>query len=196
MEGPPRGQNQVLSPVPVPSDLSESFEPVIGVPVTLRPLRTEDVDIETAFVSGLSLETRANRLLGGAIRITREYIEKLISVDYARDMALAATVMLGNQETLIGVARYVRDADDNGCEFAIVLADAWQGRGIGKRLLGKLVAVAGSRGYGRSYGDILATNRPMLEMVKRLGFRLERHPDDATVVRAVRVLQGAPGQAA
>lgn len=193
MEGPPRGQNQVLSPVPVPSDLSESFEPVIGVPVTLRPLRTEDVDIETAFVSGLSLETRANRLLGGAIRITREYIEKLISVDYARDMALAATVMLGNQETLIGV---VRDADDNGCEFAIVLADAWQGRGIGKRLLGKLVAVAGSRGYGRIYGDILATNRPMLEMVKRLGFRLERHPDDATVVRAVRVLQGAPGQAA
>lgn len=193
MEGPPRGQNQVLSPVPVPSDLSESFEPVIGVPVTLRPLRTEDVDIETAFVSGLSLETRANRLLGGAIRITREYIEKLISVDYARDMALAATVMLGNQETLIGV---VRDADDNGCEFAIVLADAWQGRGIGKRLLGKLVAVAGSRGYGRIYGDILATNRPMLEMVKRLGFRLERHPDDATVVRAVRDLQGAPGQAA
>jgi RimJ/RimL family protein N-acetyltransferase len=46
--------------------------------------------------------------------------------------------------------------------------------------------VAASRGLGRIYGDILATNRPMLEMVKRLGFRLERNPDDATVVRAVR----------
>lgn len=143
------------------------------------------MDIETAFVTGLSPETRTNRLLGGAIRITREYIEKLIRVDYARDMALAATVMLGNQETLIGVARYVRDDDGRGCEFAIVLADAWQGRGIGKRLLAKLVVVARSRALGRIYGDVLATNRPMLEMVKRLGFRLERNPDDATVVRAV-----------
>lgn len=184
MEGPPRGQDQVL----IPEDLTESFSPIIGQAVTLRPLRPEDVDIETAFVTGLSPETRANRLLGGAIRITREYIEKLIRVDYARDMALAATVMLGNQETLIGVARYVRDDDGRGCEFAIVLADAWQGRGIGKRLLGKLAAVAKSRGLGRIYGDILATNRPMLEMVKRLGFRLERNPDDATVVRAVQDL--------
>lgn len=184
MEGPPRGQDQVL----IPEDLSEAFSPIIGQSVTLRPLRREDADIETAFVTGLSPETRANRLLGSAIRITREYIEKLISVDYARDMALAATVMIGNQETLIGVARYVRDADARGCEFAVVVADAWQGRGIGKRLLGKLVAVAGSRGIPRIYGDILATNRAMLEMVKRIGFRVERHPDDATVVRAVRDL--------
>lgn len=191
MEGPPRGQDQVL----IPEDLTEAFSPIIGQSVTLRPLRREDADIETAFVTGLSPETRANRLLGGAIRITREYIEKLISVDYARDMALAATVMIGNQETLIGVSRYVRDADGRGCEFAIVVADAWQGRGIGKRLLGKLVSVAGSRGLGRIYGDVLATNRAMLEMVKRLGFQLERHPDDATVVRAVRDLQGASAQA-
>jgi len=150
--------------------------------VTLRPLRREDHEIEHAFVSGLSPETRSNRLLGGSRAITREYIESLVSVDYSRDMALAATVMLG-AETLIGVARYVLEKDDQSGEFAIVVADAWQGRGIGTRLLRKLADVARRRSLKRLYGDILGTNRPMLELVRKLGFTLSRH-DDPTLTRA------------
>jgi acetyltransferase len=148
----------------------------------LRPLRPDDRDIELAFVSGLSPETRSNRLLGGARAITREYIESLVNVDYSRNMALAATTMLGG-ETLIGVARYVLDKDNRSAEFALVVADSWQGRGIGKRLLGKLAEVARRRGVERLYGDILGTNRPMLELVRRLGFTLERH-EDPTLTRA------------
>jgi len=164
------------------SDLTESFEPVIGTAVTLRPLRREDRDIESAFVQGLSAETRYNRLLGGAIAITPEYIERLVNVDYSRDMALAATAML-DEETLIGVARYVRDKQGDAAEFAIVIADAWQGRGIGRRLLQKLIDTARRRGLRLLYGEILATNRPMLELVRKLGFELERH-QDPTLTRA------------
>jgi acetyltransferase len=97
-------------------------------------------------------------------------------------MALAATTMLGG-ETLIGVARYVLDRNNKSAEFAIVVADAWQGRGIGKRLLAKLIDVARRRGVKRLYGDILGTNRPMLEFVRKLGFALERH-EDPTLTRA------------
>lgn len=158
----------------------------MGTSVTLRPLRPEDRDIELAFVAGLSAETRHNRLLGGAIAITREYIERLVTVDYSRDMALAATAML-DEETLIGVARYVRDAAGKGggdaAEFAIVVADAWQGRGIGGRMLGRLIEVARRRGLKRLYGDILAVNRPMLELARKLGFKLGRH-EDPTLTRA------------
>jgi acetyltransferase len=182
VERHPGGQDQILNL----QDLTESFSPIHGQSVTLRPLRGDDQDIEHAFVSGLSPDTRHNRLLGGAVRITPEYIERLTRVDFSRDMAIAATTMLEGRETLIGVSRYVLVAPST-CEFAIVIADAWQGRGIGKRLLGKLVDVARSRGLSRIYGDILATNRGMLEMVKRVGFALERHPEDATLVRAARV---------
>jgi acetyltransferase len=167
---------------PFPEDLTDSFEPVTGTSVTLRPLRPEDRDIELAFVSGLSQETRINRLLGGTRAITREYIESLVSVDYSRDMALAATTMLDG-ETLIGVARYVLNRDNKEAEFAIVVADAWQGRGIGSRLLAKLIDVARRRGVKRLYGEILGINRPMLEFVRKLGFTLERHPDP-TLARA------------
>lgn len=155
--------------------------------MTLRPLRPHDRDIELAFVSGLSAETRHNRLLGGAINITREYIERLVSVDFSRNMALAATAMLDG-ETLLGVARYVRDKDGDAAEFAIVVADAWHGRGIGYRLLAKLIDAARRHGVERLYGDILAMNRPMLGLVTKLGFKLSRH-EDATLTRAVMELR-------
>jgi acetyltransferase len=98
-------------------------------------------------------------------------------------MALAATTMLGSKETLIGVARYVLNREDKSAEFAIVVADAWQGRGIGKRLLAELIDVARRRGLKQLYGDILGVNRPMLELVRTLGFTLQRH-EDPTLTRA------------
>lgn len=172
----------------IPMDLAESFQPVVGAAVTLRPLRPEDTDIETAFVQGLSAETRASRLLGGAVKVTREYIERLTQVDYARDMALAATVMLEGHETLIGVARYALETDGRSCEFALVVADVWQGRGIGRRMLQKLLAVAQTRGVARIFGDTLATNRGMLELARALGFLLARHPDEPYLTRMTRDL--------
>jgi len=179
VERHPYGKDQVL----VPADLTESFEPIIGQSVTLRTLRREDHDIEHAFVSGLSPVSRHNRLLGGAVRITREYIERLTTVDYSRDMALAAALMLDGREVLIGVARYVLVADGRSCEFALVIADAWQGRGIGRRMMEKLISVARSRKLVRIYGEVLATNRPMLEFCRKLGFTLEGNPEDATLRR-------------
>jgi acetyltransferase len=172
---------------PVPDDLAESFQPVVGTAVTLRPLRPEDIDIESAFVRGLSAESRHNRLLGGAITITREYLERLTRIDYSRDMALAATLML-EKEILIGVARYVRDADGDAAEFAIVVADTWHGRGIGKRLLERLATIARKRGLRQLHGDVLAINRPMLGLVQKLGFVLSRHPDDPALTRATLAL--------
>ncbi len=173
---------------PVPEDLAESWQIIHGYSISIRSLRRSDLEIESAFVEGLSQESRRNRLLGGAIRISRAYLEQLTSVDYDRAMALAAVVMSSDTEVLIGVARYVMDAAPADgpapCEFAIVIADAWQGRGIGWRMLQKLIDVARSRGVPRMYGDILSGNQAMLQMVRRVGFRTVRHPDDATLTRA------------
>ena len=185
------------NPTDIPEGIAESWQIIHGYSISIRPLRSADLDIESAFVEGLSRETRHNRLLGGSINISRAYLEQLVSFDYRRQMALAAVVMTEDSEVLIGVARYVmqREAESGlpagtpaPCEFAIVLADAWQGRGIGHRMLQKLIDVARSRGIPQMYGDILSANRSMLDMVRRLGFRSARHPDDSTVTRAVLAL--------
>jgi acetyltransferase len=81
------------------------------------------------------------------------------------------------------VARYVLDKNGNAAEFAVVVADAWQRRGIGRRLMAKLIDTASRRGVQSLYGNILATNRPMIDLVRSLGFQLERS-DDPTLTRA------------
>jgi len=172
----------------IPEEFDESFQPVIGAPVTIRPLRPDDAAIERDFVTGLSDETRYNRLLGGAIKISDEYIRRLTELDWSREAAFAAITMLGDRESIIGVARYVADASGEDCEFALVLADAWQGRGIGRRMLEKLERVATRRGIRRMHGEILSTNARMLELMRKLGYRLQHHPQDATVTRASREL--------
>ena len=184
MERDPHRKDQVLVP-----DLAESFEPIIGQSVTLRPLRRDDVDIEAAFLTGLSPDSRHNRLLGGMIQVTREYVERLTTVDFSRDMALAAALMLEGREVLIGVARYVLETEGRACEFALVIADAWQGRGIGRRMMEKLIAIARVRGLESIYGDVLSTNRPMLDFCRKLGFKLGRNPEDPTVTRVTLLLR-------
>ena len=187
MSEPPVGN--ASDEAPFPQELTESWQVIHGYSISIRPLRRTDLDIESAFVEGLSRETRYNRLLGGAINVSRAYIEQLTTIDYARDMALAAIVMTEDSEVLIGVARYVMDSASPQfpapCEFAIVIADAWQGRGIGRHLMHKLIDVARARGIPRLYGEILATNHGMLMMVKKLGFRTQRHPEDSTLIHAV-----------
>jgi len=172
-------------------DLVESFQPVIGQSVTIRPLQPGDAEIERRFVTGLSEETRYSRLLGGSLKITEAYIRRLIEVDGVREVALAAITMLDESEIIIGVGRYVLEAEGRGCEFALVVADAWQGRGIGRRMLEKLIAIARARGIALIYGDVLSTNIAMLTLARRMGFTLARHPDDATVTRVRRELHAS-----
>ena len=153
--------------------------------ITVRPIRPEDIDLETEFARKLSKETRYNRFLGGGVRLTSEILEKFTRIDFRRDMALIATATIEDAETAIGVARYVRLADGVSCEFAITIADAWQGRGIGRKLLAMLVDCARGHGMRWIVGDVLATNTPMLRLARSQGFRIERHPEGAELRRVV-----------
>src|SRR2546423_2173170 len=151
--------------------------------ITVRPIRPEDIDLETEFARKLSKETRYNRFLGGGVRLTSEILEKFTRIDFRRDMALIATATIEDAETAIGVARYVRLADGVSCEFAITIADSWQGCGIGRKLLAMLVDSARGHGMRQIIGDVLATNTPMLRLARSRGFRVERHPDGAELRR-------------
>lgn len=172
-------------PASYPAHLTTSWPLGIGHSVTVRPIRPEDIDIETEFARRLSLETRYNRFLGGGVGLTPEMLDKFTRIDFSRDLALIATVTLEGTETAIGVARYVRLADDVSCEFAITIADAWQGLGIGRKLLAKLVDSARSHGIRRIIGEVLATNTPMLHLVHSQGFRIARHPEGGELRRVV-----------
>jgi acetyltransferase len=163
--------------------LTSSYSPIYGHAISIRPMRPEDIDIESDFVHGWSAQTRYNRLFSAGSHTSPERLKKITQIDYARDMALIATFMLDDREVQIGVARYVLHADDKTCEFALAVADAWQHRGIGRALMLNLIDSAAAAGIETIVGDVLSSNEPMLHFMRALGFSVEFSPEGPEIRR-------------
>jgi len=172
-----------------PAGLTRTWASSAGSPLRMRPIRHDDDDLEEAFVRGLSQETAYQRMLSGGIKITPEWIRSMTHIDYERQMALVITTGSGRTEQFVGVGRYVADPAKATAEFALVIADAWQGQGLGRRLLDALLERAREAGVKTMEGIVLATNRAMLRLALAAGFTIAAEPDDATVVRVRRSLR-------
>jgi RimJ/RimL family protein N-acetyltransferase len=152
-----------------------------GTPVTIRPISAADFDLEQEFVSALSPATGYQRLMSARQPSAAE-IRRFTDIDREREMALIATTPVAGRERQIGVARYVKDESAPGdAEFAIVLADDWQGRGLGTRLLASLLGAARENGVRRALATTLSSNEGMLALARRLGFKLVRNAASSTV---------------
>jgi acetyltransferase len=171
-----------------PAELPCTGHLVNGKLVTVRPIRSEDADLEADFVRHLSLENRYGRFMVTVSELPQAKLKYLTDVDQVGHVALVATVDRDGHEALVGVARYVVDPAGTGCEFAAAVDDAWQGSGVAGILMHTLIGVARSRGLTRMEGIVLATNSRMLKFTRQLGFSAQRDPEDRTTVRVVRPL--------
>jgi len=155
---------------------------------TVRPIRPDDETLLVAFHRTLSDESVRLRYLHSYKLDERTAHERLVRacfVDYDREMVLVAerSGASGGRE-IAGVARLSRDRDGgDGAEFALLIADPWQGQGIGRVLLRRLIEVARRERIGRVFADILVANAAMQHLCSELGFTLEA--PDAGVMSAV-----------
>jgi acetyltransferase len=106
-------------------------------------------------------------------------IARFTQIDYDRDLALAALAPTPEGEEFIGVVRYVREADLRRAEFAIVIRDDWQGKGLGSLLMQRLEEAAHSAGIGEIAGRVLSANRSMLALMRSRGYRLDTVPGES-----------------
>ncbi|MFC4161053.1 bifunctional acetate--CoA ligase family protein/GNAT family N-acetyltransferase [Chitinimonas lacunae] len=160
---------------PYPSHLVREGQLRDGLAYTLRPIRPEDAEMEQRFVrEELSEQSRFNRFMGTVKQLTKPLLVRLTQLDYAREMALIAVA----GEQMLGVARFSVNPDFDSCEFAIAIGDRWQGRGLGNQLMNALFEAARGMELTTMEGDILASNSPMLGLMKKLGFDIRPHPDD------------------
>lgn len=167
---------------PYPAHLVEQTRLADGTPVTIRPIRAGDLLLERTFVVGLSPHTRYQRLLSGR-RLLPGELRRLTDIDYAHELALVALAQVEGREELLGVARYVRDdeTEAGSCDFAIVVADRWQGHGIGEMLLRRLQQAARADGIRVVGGITLSTNAAMISLARKLGFRARCEAGNASV---------------
>jgi acetyltransferase len=158
--------------------------------ITVRPIKPEDAELEVEFVRKLSPETKYLRFMNTMRELPPAMVARLTQIDYDREMAFVAIIEEDGVEEEIGVARYAVNPDGETCEFAIVVAEDWQHRGLARRLMGVLIETARARGLHAMTGIFLSNNERMLKFVASLGFVLSNDPEDNTVKHGILNLQG------
>jgi acetyltransferase len=177
-----------------PAHLSRIWTLASGQSLHVRPIRHDDGELEEAFVRALSLESRYQRMLSGGTKVTPEWINSMTHIDYQRHMAFAIITASDGVEQFVGVGRYVVDPVRPIADVALVVADAWQGQGLGRRLLKTLLEHARAAGVHEAVGVVLATNKAMLRLARSIGFAVSAEPGDATVIRIRRDLRAVNAQ--
>ena len=166
---------------PYPVELEGTIELPGGTVLALRPIRPEDAEIERRFVAGLSDETRYFRFFYRLHELTPAMIGRFTQVDYDRELALLALTSdphAPGGQAIVGIARYIANPDFANAEFAVVVTDAWQRRGVASALMKALIACARSKGLRTLHGVVLRANQNMLQFVQRLGFVVHEDAED------------------
>lgn len=172
---------------PYPSQLVSQWQLTDGTPVVVRPIRPEDAKLEQDFVRHLSRKAKYFRFMGILQELTPGMLKRTTQIDYDREMAMVAISQQKNQDCIIGIARYVTNPDFQSCEFALVVADQWQKKGIGSHLMVCLIDAAKTKNLQSMEGVIMSANVDMLALVRNLGFSIAPVQDDATLLVATKL---------
>ena len=131
----------------------------------VRPIRPDDEPRLVALFHRLSPRSVYQRFFAPRTWLPAEWYRAFANVDYQRRFALVAEHDTGEGTELVGVARYEPSDVPDTAEIALVVDDAWQGRGLGRELLDRLIDEAEARGIRRFRADVLGENRPMLALL-------------------------------
>ena len=149
--------------------------------VLIRPVKPEDAEPMMDFFENLSKQTIYLRFFTPLKQLSKRMLIQLTQIDYDREVALVALLSTPSGEKIIGSARIIFTANITEGEFAIMLADSWQGKGIGAALLKSCLAFSKRYGLKRVFGTVLRKNRQMLRLADKLGFKKVRTSSSSEV---------------
>jgi len=136
-----------------------------GASIRLRAIQPDDARRLLALCGGLSARTLYARFFS-VRRLPPEEAQSLANVDYDRRMAIVAEADEGQESELVGVARY-GPSSDGTIDVGLVVADGWQGLGLGPRLLDELLKAGEQRGFHQFHADVLTDNGRALRLLAR-----------------------------
>lgn len=187
--GPAPTRHAHMAIMPYPSHRTRRLQTPQGESYTLRAIQPEDAERLQAFVKSLSAQSRYFRFISVLSELPPRMLIRYTQIDYDRELALVAVVPDASQplpdgepgERIVGVVRYLLNNDRESCEFAIAIADDWQGRRLGSTMMRAIIDAARDKGLRRIEGYVLAVNSRMLALMTHLGFTVTTDPEDATM---------------
>ena len=158
-----------------------------GRHVQMRRLGPDDTDLALAFLQALSPESRYQRFMS-ARQLSPTELQHLTGSQADREMVLMATTWINGAEQPLGLANCVIDDGGKRAEVAVVVADAWQGMGVGERLMRNLIRLAADTGVRTLTAITFSTNARLIKLARKLDFQSRSEPGDSTVTRVTRRL--------
>jgi acetyltransferase len=169
---------------PYPNQYDAPFRLADGKEVMIRAIRPEDEPLIVELHARHSDRTLWMRFFSLVRTLSRESLIRFCHLDYDRELALVAVATEADGRShIVGVSRYYVIAGGTTAEFALVVTDDWQGKGLGRHLLERLITAARERGIRQLNGSVLRENQQMLRLVQDLGFVI-RESDDPAVIWA------------
>ncbi len=160
-----------------PEDLERRAVTSSGEEVFLRPVKFSDERLLKEFKYSLSLESLYNRFVSHK-EMPHEILQKLVVIDYLKEMAIFAVRRQEEREVILGVGRYFIE-DGHFANFAVAVRDDCQKQGIGTLLLSRLIEVAREKGLSGFTVDVLLENKSMIALLNH--FRKEGHRLDKSI---------------
>ena len=181
----PHFQYPHLSITPYPTRFIMNWTLSDGAEILLRPIKPEDEPLEYELLTSVSAETLKGRFFQNIKNITHEMLTRLCNIDYEREIAIVAEVREGQKRRLIGIGQLSIEPDYETGEFAVIVHDDYQVKGLGYKLSDMLIGIAQEKGLERFFGYVLTSNKKMLNLCRKLGFTVENMPDGLSKVELV-----------
>ncbi|MBX3603617.1 MAG: bifunctional acetate--CoA ligase family protein/GNAT family N-acetyltransferase [Piscinibacter sp.] len=181
-----------LAILPYPARYEQLWPLRGGGEYTVRPIHPDDAQMLQVLVQNLSPESRYFRFVSSMAELPPAMLARFTLIDYDREMALVAVVderrpgpdggAPVQTQRIVGVSRYVTNPDRASCEFSLVVADDFNGKGLGARLMESIMDVARDKGLAEIEGLVLANNASMLKLMRGLGFTVKPFAEDRDFV--------------
>ncbi|MGV9982540.1 N-acetyltransferase family protein [Streptomyces olivaceus] len=155
-----------------------------GRNITVRRADTRDVEAAKAMHGRCSARTLGMRYHGPGGDADR-YLNHLLSPRFGRTLAVQTA-----SGRIVGLGHLLWDGDET--EVALLVEDAWQRRGVGAELLGRLVAMAAETGCESVYAVTQASNTGMVAAMRGLGLPLDYQIEEGTLVVTARLAPASP----
>ena len=143
-----------------------------GAEVIFRPIKPEDEPLWHELLATCSTQSRWFRFNYLFKQTTHDMASRYCYIDYDRELAIVAEVEEQGQRRLVGIGRLVADVDHQSAEYAVIVTDRWQGRGLGGLLTDYCLELAQSWGVKEVVAEIAKDNSRMLATFRNRGFEI------------------------
>lgn len=159
---------------PYPREYEKTVQLENGQSVLLRPIKPEDEPMEGEMFTTFSESTQRFRFFAPIKEVSHEMLVRYTQIDYDREIAIIAELSEQGKKHMLGVVRLISDPYNETGEFAIVLGDPWQKRGLGNIMMDYILEIAKNRGIKKIFAYVLDDNFAMLHMFENRKFNLKK----------------------